>query len=146
MNAKKPVFKVIIAGGRDFTSYAGKNYTEKLFDFADAMLREKAKTHTIVIVSGKAKGADELGEFYAEMRGYEVEPYPAKWKDLDVENAVIKEGKFGKYNANAGFDRNETMAQVAHALIACWDGYSSGTKSMINLAKQYKLPFRILDY
>jgi len=134
------IFKVIIAGGRDFTDF------ESLTKFADSVLREKAKTHKIVIVSGKAKGADKLGERYAEKRGYKVLPYPARWDDLDAEGAVIKEGKYGKYNANAGFARNLEMAKIGNALIACWDDISGGTKDMINIAKEHKLPTRILNY
>ena len=52
----KPEFKVIIAGGRDFMDLGS------LILFADANLKEKAKTHEIVILSGKAKGADNAGE------------------------------------------------------------------------------------
>jgi hypothetical protein len=51
---------------------------------------------------------------------------------------VVKENKFGKYNAMAGFQRNEEMALYADALIAITNG-SPGTANMIELARQYKL-------
>jgi hypothetical protein len=136
----KPEFKVIIAGGRDFMDLGS------LILFADANLKEKAKTHDIVILSGKAKGADNAGESYATIRKYRIEPYPAYWKDLNAIGAVVKDGQYGKYNANAGFDRNLKMGKAADALIACWDGVSSGTEDMINIAKELKLPTRILNY
>lgn len=136
----KPVFKVIIAGGRDFMDLGS------LIRFADGALKEKAKTHEIVILCGKAKGADNAGESYAEIRGYRVEPYPAYWKDLNVVGAVVKDGQYGKYNANAGFDRNLKMAEAGDALIACWDSVSGGTQDMIRLARIHNLPTRILEY
>lgn len=121
----KPIFKVIIAGGRDFTDLKRMTY------YMDKMLFSKAQTHEILIVSGKARGADNTGELYAHSRGYEIEPYPANWD------------KFGK---SAGYKRNEEMAKVADALVAFWDGKSKGTKHMIDLAGKYKLGIRTFKY
>lgn len=50
-----PTFKVIIAGGRDFNDYA------LLCERCDRLLALKRQSHSIVIVSGTAKGADCLG-------------------------------------------------------------------------------------
>ena len=112
--------KVIIAGGREYADYDNlKEYCNKMF------------THImepIEIVSGKARGADTLGELYAEEMGYPVAEFPADWD------------KFGK---SAGYKRNAQMAEYADALIAFWDGKSKGTKSMIDLAKKKGLQIRI---
>lgn len=44
------------------------------------------------------------------------------------------------------FNYCEEMAKVADALIAFWDGESRGTKHMVDLAKEYALPTRIIYY
>ena len=119
-------FKVIIAGGRDFNDYA------LLKTKADELLSFKCRTHKIVIVSGKARGADSLGERYAAEKGYEVSAHPADWDT---------------YGKAAGYRRNAEMAQEADALIAFWDGKSRGTKHMIDLAeKQHGLVSRVVFY
>lgn len=118
-------FKVIIAGGREFNDYP------LLKAKVDASLNTKSKTHKIVIVSGKARGADSLGERYAAERGYEVSAHPADWD---------------AYGKSAGYRRNAEMAQEADALIAFWDGKSRGTKHMIDLAEKHGLVIRKVIY
>lgn len=56
-------YKVIIAGCRDFSNYA------LLAEKCDYYLHDKIQTHEVIIVSGHAKGADTLGEKYAQERG-----------------------------------------------------------------------------
>ena len=122
---KKENFKVVIAGSRGFSNYT------LLRDSCNNFLREKKKTHNIIVVSGHAKGADTLGEKYANDNSFELEIYPADWK------------KFGK---SAGFRRNEQMANVADAVIAFWDGKSNGTKHMIETAEKNNLDLRVINY
>ena len=122
---KKENFKVIIAGSRGFSDY--KLLKEKCNEF----LREKKKTHNIIIVSGGARGADKLGEKYAQDWDYDLEIYPANWN---------------KYGKSAGFKRNEQMAEVADGLIAFWNGESKGTKHMIDIANEKGLDVRIVNY
>jgi hypothetical protein len=43
-------------------------------------------------------------------------------------------------------ERNEKMAQYAHGCLCFWDGKSPGTRSMIKLAKRYKLDLLVLNY
>lgn len=114
--------KIIIAGGRDFDNY------DRLRSYCDHLLQNKTE---IEIVSGTAKGADKLGERYAEERGYPVKRFVADW------------GTFGK---KAGYLRNEDMAIYADALIAFWDGMSSGTQHMIRIAEKNNLEIRIYRY
>jgi hypothetical protein len=114
--------KVIIAGGRDFNDY------KLLCKVCDHMLQNQTE---IEIVSGKAKGADALGERYAKERGYPIKPFPANWK------------KFGNM---AGPIRNEQMAVYGDALIAFWDGESSGTRNMISCAHEYGLKLKVKRY
>ena len=94
----KNEFRVIVAGGRDFEDY---EYLEKSMNHLLSKIRRK-----IVVVCGAARGADKLGERYANEHGYEVRDYPADWS-------------IGK---SAGYLRNLEMAQNADALVAFWDG------------------------
>jgi hypothetical protein len=114
--------KVIIAGSRDFDDY------ELLRKYCDHVLQNQTE---IEIVSGTARGADQLGERYAKERGYPVKQFPADWD---------------KHGRSAGYIRNEKMAKYGDALIAFWNGNSKGTEHMINLAKQYNLKIRICNY
>lgn len=118
-------FKVIIAGSRGFSNY--KLLKEKCNEY----LREKRKEYNIIIISGGARGADMLGEKYAQDEGFSLEVFPANWN------------KFGK---SAGFRRNEQMGEVADALIAFWDGKSHGTKHMIEIMENKKLLVRVVNY
>lgn len=118
------MFKVIVAGGRDFADYA---LLKQKLDYA---LKNKV-TESITIVSGAARGADKLGERYAKERGYEIDSHPANWD---------------RYGKSAGYIRNKEMAQNADALMAFWDGKSKGTKHMIDLAEQYGLKVIVINY
>lgn len=123
-------FRVIIAGTRDFDNYT------LLCEYADKMLANRKEAgYNIIIVSGCATGADTLGEQYAEARGYQVERYPAQWRDAN-----------GRYDKGAGVKRNALMADNADALLAYWDGKSRGTKNMIQEATKRGLLVRIKEY
>lgn len=117
------MFRVIIAGGRDFDDY------DVLTAYADKMLQNI--DDEIQIVSGDARGADSLGVRYANERGYSVRHFPADWD---------------KNGRSAGYIRNVEMAENADALIAFWDGKSRGTNHMIDIAKSRGLPTRIKSY
>lgn len=117
------MFRVIIAGGRNFDDYVILKRT------MDKILANI--TEGVVVVCGMARGADTLGEQYAREKGYEVNYFPADWN---------------KYGKSAGYRRNEQMAQNADALVAFWDGQSRGTKHMIDLAYRYGLKVRVIRY
>lgn len=120
------MFRVIIAGTRDFKDY------ELLKSYCDYMLSKKVESgEEIVVLSGGASGADALGEQYAKERGYNILHYPAQWD---------------KYGRRAGPMRNRQMADNADALIAYWDGESRGTKNMIEEAKKRGLMVAVKNY
>ena len=121
----RPIYKIIIAGGRDFMDY------NLLKEKTNKILQEKKVTHKIVIISGCARGADTLGLRYASENTFDVEEYPADWD---------------KYGKKAGYVRNVEMAENADALIAFWDGKSKGTKHMIDIATERNLPIRVIRY
>lgn len=117
-NTQRPLFRVIIAGKRSFNDY------DTLRDVCDNILADKCRSHTVVVISGGADGADSLGERYAQERGYDLQRFPADWQ---------------QYGRAAGPIRNRQMADNADALIAFWDGESRGTKNMIETARKVGL-------
>lgn len=128
----RPEFRVIIAGGRDFArNNWDKDDWNLLYSTMDKLLQNKRRTHRIVVLCGMAKGADMAGRKYAEQRRFHVRYYPADWE---------------QHGKKAGPIRNELMAQNADALVAFWDGQSSGTKNMIETAQRYGLAVRVIKY
>lgn len=124
--------KIIIAGGRDFNNYEflKQSVFKVLYDLdkngiCNTLLY--CERILIEIISGNAKGADSLGEKFAEEFNYNLKKFPANW-DL--------------YGKKAGLIRNEQMAKYAKKddnysiLIAFWDSMSRGTKHMIDTAKE----------
>jgi len=112
--------RVIIAGTRDFNNYP--LLCRKLDYFLQNLTN-------IEIVSGCARGADQMGEKYAQDHGLFIKRFPADWDS---------NGKA------AGPIRNTQMADYGTHLVAFWDGESKGTKNMIDTAKKKGLDIRIL--
>ena len=102
--------KVAVIGGREFNDY-------------DRLKRILDLYPITVIVSGGARGADSLGEKYADEKGLQKEIYKPDW-DL-----------FGK---KAGFMRNTTIIENCDMVVAFWDGESKGTKDSLDKAKNLK--------
>ena len=73
------------------------------------------------VITGGARGIDKAAEVWAKKNNIPVTVMLANWD------------KFGK--AEAGAIRNREMADRGEALIAIWDGYSSGAKHMIAVAE-----------
>jgi hypothetical protein len=130
--------KVIIAGSRSITDY----------QLVSQVISNTLAKHNIQItevVSGGADGVDTLGEQWALENNVPVEPMLAEWDIITGPNVSVKINKWGKkYNARAGFQRNERMAIYGDVLIAIWDGKSHGTKDMISRATKHGL--LVLEY
>ena len=95
------------------------------------------------VVSGCAKGADAGGEHWAVSRGLPISRFPAAWENLAAPNARVKTRPDGtQYNANAGFDRNESMALYAQAVVLFPGG--PGTADMARRGKLHGL--HIIDW
>lgn len=122
--------RIIIAGSRNFNNYAVLKHNV----INILLILSPAQEPNVEIVSGTARGADQLGERFAKEYEYNVKKFPAQW-DL-----------YGKF---AGYRRNEQMALYAKEdwgiLIAFWDGISKGTKHMINLAKKHGLRVFVIE-
>ena len=117
------LFKVIVAGGRDFDDYP------MMVQYLDFVFSETKED--IEIVCGMARGADSLGKRYAEERGYAAKKMAANWS---------------LHGRSAGYVRNVEMANYADALVAFWDGKSSGTAHMIKTAQSKHLKIRVKRY
>lgn len=91
-----------------------------------------------VVVSGGARGADNIGEQWAISNGVDLIIMPANWK---------------KYGKAAGYERNEKM--IHHIMtayryeeplvLALWDGESRGTKNIIDLAMEEGIRVEVID-
>lgn len=116
------MFKLIVAGSREFNNY----------DFLKQKLEFLLKniTEEIEIVSGRAKGADLLGEKFAKEMGYNIKEFVPDWDNL------------GK---KAGILRNRDMAEYADACVVFWMNKSKGTANMIDEAKKRNLKLRIYE-
>jgi len=101
--------KVIIAGSRNILP---KHFYDSLKFFPDDW-------NVTEVVSGTARGVDQMGEVIAEIQDIPVKRFPADWDE---------------YGKRAGMIRNAEMADYADALFAVWDGKSKGTKQMIDNA------------
>ncbi len=129
----KPEFKVIVAGSRDITDY-------KLL--CEVMVASNAAFKATEIVSGGAKGVDELAERWAREHKVKLTVMKAKWNDLDVPGAVIevRQGDYdGYYNSKAGLMRNEDMAAYADALVSIHCN-TPGSLHMIQCMKRLLKP------
>ena len=103
--------KVIIAGGRDLT------VTD---DFLDKALEDSGfNNDDLVILDGGAPGIDTCARNWAKRSGYDSVTFWANWK---------------RYRRSAGPIRNRRMGGEADALILIWNGKSTGSQSMKNIA------------
>lgn len=114
--------RLIIAGGRDFLDYNRLEYV---------LGKLLGNSKPDAIVCGMAKGADALGRSWALNNGIDVIEMPADWD---------------AYGKGAGYIRNKEMAKIATHCICFWDGNSRGTKHMIDLAKEFNLNLRVVNY
>ena len=114
--------RIVIAGSRDYNDYSEAK------QYIDMCISQIKNEYTLIFLSGGCRGADMLGERYAEEKGYPIEKYPAQWH---------------KYGKAAGPKRNRKMAQICDYVICFWDGKSKGTKSMIEFAKRMGKTVRV---
>jgi hypothetical protein len=120
--------KLIVAGGRDFDDY---DLLSRQLDKIRQSVWSNFLADDLEVVSGTARGADKLGERWAERSHVKIKRFPADWD---------------RYGKRAGYLRNEKMAKYADTLLAAWDGESKGTGHMINLAKDNGLGVLIIRY
>lgn len=115
---------ILVCGGRNFQD------KEYLFSALDDLCKERGWVYpedelgnclpNVVVVNGKAKGADLLSSDWAIINWCELKECPADWD---------------KYGKAAGFIRNKQMLEEEKPdLVVAFPG-GNGTKNMINIAK-----------
>jgi len=114
--------KIIIAGSRTIIN---KEAINKAINRGMNKIVPSDKRHEITVISGGARGVDLAGEDWAKIFEYPCRRYNANWN---------------RYGKRAGYLRNVEMANNADALIIIWDGVSKGTKHMMDIANEKKLP------
>ena len=120
--------RVIICGGR----------TELDYQVASGNIREiftQLQIETAEIISGGARGADKVGELFAEENGIPLKRFLPDW---------------GRYGRGAGLKRNLQMLEYAMGsenpiVIAFWNGESKGTGFTVENARQRNIPVYVID-
>jgi hypothetical protein len=113
--------KTIIAGDRNYQNY----------DEMKLILDTYHKTTPITeVISGGARGADSMGEWWAKQNDIKIVLFPAMWN---------------KYGLAAGPIRNKLMAEYGEGLIAFLASKSRGTKNMIEQATKLNLKIKVVN-
>lgn len=110
--------RLLVSGSRTFDD------KKLLYKEIDNFIKENG--NIAEIISGKAKGADTLGEQYAKDRGIKLIEFPAEW---DV------------YGKKAGYMRNVEMGKYCTNAIIFNKG-TKGTEMMISIMKHFNKPFK----
>src|ERR1700748_1612581 len=113
-------------GSRTFRDY------RLLCDTLDALHHE----HPVrLVVSGGARGADQLAERWARENELPLQVLRPQWRDAN-----------GKLDRSAGLKRNSDIVAVADTVVAFWDGISTGTRDSIRKAQACGKELRIVRF
>ena len=121
--------RIIVAGGRKF------DYYDLVCRELDGFLKDKDKSD-IEIVSGRAIGADRLGEKYAEEHNLTCVTFEAQWFTLGRRAGIVRNGQMADYASECS----------EGVLFAFWNGVSKGTKNMIDQATAKGIDVHIVRY
>ena len=114
------MIKIGVIGSRSFNDY------ELLKRVLDEYLGK-----VWVVVSGGAKGADSLGE---------------KWANENNIKTCIYKPDWDTHGKGAGMIRNKDIVEDSDIIIAFWNSLSRGTEHSINLAKKMDKEVRIVYF
>jgi hypothetical protein len=114
--------KIVIAGSRNFDDYKFLEEQCNKIIFEELNL----DAEEVIIISGTAKGADSLGEYYAKEYGMNCHRFPAEWKI---------------YGRRAGIIRNLLMLEKANYVILFNMG-TKGTAHMLQESIKRKVPYK----
>jgi hypothetical protein len=113
--------KILICGSRDWTDY--KKIENEILN---------QNINNLVLITGGARGADNIAESIAKKLNIENKIYYAEWN---------------KYGNAAGPIRNEKMIkeEKPNLIIAFQKNHSKGTQDTINRGNKYKIPVKIIN-
>ena len=117
------MIKLIVAGSRTITD---KTTVYKLIE---DYISDLPKDQSVEIVSGMARGVDDIAANFAVDKNYPARLFPADWEESPK---------------GAGYIRNNKMAEYGTHLLAFWDGESKGTQHMIEIAKEKGLDVTLI--
>ncbi len=118
---------VLVCGGRDYAN------EKAVFTMLDATHKARG---VAVVIHGAASGADSLAAKWADERHVPADPHPAQWDDLSHPDALIRTRRDGKkYDARAGFRRNQEMADLHPSIVLAFPG-GNGTVDMVRRASK----------
>lgn len=112
------MIKLAIVGSRSFIDY------ELLKKHVDA-------TNIAAIVSGGARGADTLAEQFADEHNLQM---------------IVYKPDYATHGRAAPFIRNSAIIEASDAVIAFWDGKSTGTLDSIKKARKMGKPVTVIEY
>lgn len=116
--------RVLVCGSRTFNDYA----------LLERTLTRICAGRPVEIVEGGARGADTLAAKFATVHALIHTQFTADWS------------QFGK---KAGYIRNDAMGAYCEfdICVAFWDGFSLGTKMMIDLAQnKYSMLVHVINF
>lgn len=111
--------KVAIVGSRSFSNYT----------LLTKYLSRLPKIE--LIISGGARGADQLGEKWAETQGIKTLIFKPNWR---------------RHGKSAGIIRNREIVNNADMVIAFWDGQSKGTRHTVEIARKKGLTVEVVPF
>lgn len=129
----KQDIRIIIAGSRDVNAKSVSYQNAVVTCIQELLDLREADEEDIVLVSGKARGADQLVyPILEENDDMFLSEFPADWDT---------------HGKSAGYIRNEEMAEYADHLILVWDFESRGSRHMFDIAVRHKMyPILIVPY
>jgi hypothetical protein len=110
--------KVAVIGGRTFNDYELVKETLTNLDIT-------------LLVSGGAKGADSLGERYANENNITTLIFKPDWE---------------RHGRGAGMIRNTDIVKNSDIVVAFWDGSSKGTLDSIRKVEKLNKGLMIIKY
>ena len=118
-------FYVIVAGSSSFRNY------ELLKEKCDYYLSGKMKTNNVVILSGTSNNTKEMITRYCVENGIVSEQFEADWHIYGNDAHRICSAK---------------MIEKANAVIAFWDGRSTYTKMLVDMAKEIHIKTAVVPF
>jgi hypothetical protein len=88
---------------------------------------------------------DEFIAPWAEANGISVKAMPVDWSNITVEGAIVHENDNGKYNAAAGYMRNQEAAKYADCAIVIVKNESASLNHLIEEIKKLNKPLYIWE-
>ena len=132
--------RVIIAGSR---SIKGDEAIKLI-----AQAAEETGWPISEVISGDAEGVDKAGVEWAKARALDYVVMPANWTAKGKRAGYLRNKKMAWYARSASrileLQDKEVEQRWKGGLIAIWNGSSSGTAHMIDLAKEFGLETKVL--